>query len=110
MLNNICIYIFKLKRWNVMITKPIIVCAAIKHNDHIITGARHFDMIMHAQLAVYNAFDNDEKKKWEQGFIDQWGQFYNREHAMRLVIASGQPFNAERNKGNGKDLYSEGLY
>ncbi len=90
--------------------KPWIVCAAIKHNESIICGARHFDMIMHGQLAVYDAWCGDNNKKWEQGFVDQWGNFHTRKEAMQIVKENGQPFNAERNKGNGKDLYSEGLY
>lgn len=88
--------------------KPWIVCAAIKNGELVIAGARHFDKIMHGQLSVVAlVFD---VKKWEQGFIDQWGNFYNRQEAMSIVKESGQPFNAERNGGNGKDLYSEGLY
>jgi hypothetical protein len=29
---------------------------------------------------------------------------------MKIVLETGQKFNAERNGGNGEDLYSEGLY
>ena len=91
-------------------TKRIIVCAAIKHMDFIITGARHFDMVMHKQLEKYNAWDNLPSKTWEQGFIDQFGNFHNRHNAMKIVKESGQLFDPERNGGNGFDLYSEGLY
>ncbi len=93
--------------------KPIIVCAAIRDSENfIITGARHFDDIMHGQLAMYNAFDNAPSKKWEQGFIDQFGKFHTRTEAMKIVKTGKQAFifNAERNGGNGFDLYSEGLY
>ncbi len=94
----------KIKSW--------IVCAAIRHKQHIITGARHFDTIMHQQLVMYNAFNNEAHKKWEQGFIDQFGTFYNREDAMQIIKSGRQAFafDAKRNGGNGKELYSEGLY
>ena len=93
-------------------SKPWIVCAAIRHKDYIITGARHFDTIMHMQLEKYNAWNNEAGKKWEQGFIDQFGEFYNRQDAMKIVKSGRQAFifNEECNRGNGEDLYSEGLY
>lgn len=93
--------------------EPVIVCAAIRRKDHIITGARHFDKIMHDQLAMYYARNNDEPTNdWEQGFIDQFGNFYNRQAAMKVVKSGRQAFifNEERNRGSGKNLYSEGLY
>lgn len=93
--------------------KPWIVCAAIRHYDIIIAGARHFDPIMHLQINYVNNSITTaivKPSQWEQGFIDQWGKFYNRQEAMQVVKESGQPFNAERNGGNGNDLYSEGLY
>jgi hypothetical protein len=46
----------------------------------------------------------------DQGFIDQWGQFYTRREAMRVVKESGQPFNLERNGSQDEKLFSEGLY
>lgn len=90
--------------------KPWIVCAANRHrtfNDEIICGARHWDMVMRSQL------DPGEKIKgseWEQGFIDQFGTWYNRTDAMKAVKESGQPFNAERNGHDDDVLFSEGLY
>ena len=90
--------------------KPWIVCAANKCRDHVILGARHWDNIMHQQQLAKQHADTGQHWIWEQGFIDQWGRFYNRKDAMKAVLASGQPFNAERNSGNGEDLYSEGLY
>ena len=86
--------------------KAWMVCAANrnKKTGHILCGARHWDEIMRSQIKIVQGMD------WEQGFIDQWGRFYNRKDAMRAVLESGQPFDAERNGGNGEDLYSEGLY
>lgn len=45
----------------------------------------------------------------EQGFIDQFGTFYNREEAMQIVLEGNQHFNITRNGGN-VALFSEGLY
>ncbi len=92
--------------------KPWIVCAAINWKDYIITGARHFDPIMLQHIKTFEKtyIMGLSCRQWGQGFIDQWGQFYNRKEAMQAVKASGQPFDAERNGGNGEDLYSEGLY
>lgn len=87
--------------------KPVIVCAANRNKDgHIICGARHWDKIMVSQFKQ----DHIAGFLWEQGFIDQFGKFYNRKDAMKVVKESCQPFNADRNGGNGEDLYSEGLY
>ena len=83
-------------------------CAANKHHSVIVLGARHFDRMMHS--AIDNLPIRVNPSEWEQGFIDQWGRFYNREHAMDVVRWNGQPFDIERNGGYGDKLYSEGLY
>ncbi len=91
--------------------RVVIVCAANKLGGTIITGARHYDTIMRSTIKrIYGEDSKMFSTHSEQGFIDQWGRFYNRQYAMKIVQANGQPFDAERNKGNGKDLYSEGLY
>lgn len=89
---------------------PWIVCAAIKSENCIITGARHYDKIMQMQLEILKSTHWDIPGYWEQGFIDQFGTFYDRKEALCVVKESGQPFNAERNSGSGNELYSEGLY
>ena len=99
--------------------KPIIVCAANQYIEPkqdinvLVTGARHFDDVMYKSL--FQMFPDDGIRRMicsrmEQGFIDQYGKFYNRQDALKIVKENGQPFDAERNSGNGKDLYSEGLY
>lgn len=92
--------------------KIIIVCAANRFKDGlIIAGARHFDNVMHGN--VQRIFKTDNRKYQcsmsQQGFIDQWGRFYNRVDAFKIVQENGQPFNLERN-GSDNVLYSEGLY
>lgn len=89
---------------------PWMVCAAIKCNKTIVTSARHFDELMHKQLKAADLDWVEERWGWEQGFIDQWGRFYNRTEAMAAVKRSNQPFNKERNGNQTDELYSEGLY
>lgn len=97
------------------IEKPqsIIVCAAckviIKDKEHLILGARHYDNLMRATI---DSLDTDTLQpiiRKEQGFIDQFGDFYNRKEALEIVKKNGQPFNQERNVSETK-LFSEGLY
>lgn len=93
--------------------KPWMVCAANRNraNGYIVCGARHYDSIMHKQISVfYDMTSKSRSKDWEQGFIDQFGRFYNRKEAMKAVLENGQPFSLKRNGGSGDELYSEGLY
>lgn len=93
-------------------SKSVVVCAACKHNDLILCGARHWDKIMNKQLdtlkhAGCSLFSGD----FTQGFIDQFGTFLTREEAMKVAVAAGQEVDIERGCGGDKDtLYSEGLY
>lgn len=95
------------------IEKPqqYIVCAANRCNGVILCGARHWDSVMRCQ---YNAMPNTVELKpngamWEQGFIDQFGDFVTRGDALAIVLSNEQTFNAERN-GSKTKLFSEGLY
>lgn len=91
-------------------TKIIIVCAANKLGGTILIGARHCDDIMHSVARrIYGDSTKMFFTKSEQGFIDQFCRFYNRQDAYDIVQKNGQPFNAERNAIVG-ELYSEGLY
>ena len=102
-----------------------IVCAATKlistdGKEVILVGVRHWDKLMHEQ------FDNidhghlslRDKSKDEQGFIDQFGDFVNREDAWKIAKANGQIKSRvsgdERiNKTDGSvtfRLFSENLY
>lgn len=93
--------------------RPWIVCAANRNraNKYIVLGVRHWDNIMWKQISIFcDTTSKGTSQDWEQGFIDQFGKFHNRQDAMKIVKMSGQSFNAERNNGAGEDLYSEGLY
>lgn len=89
-----------------------VVAAACKQEDLVIVGARHFDKWMHCQLdAMKTAYPKClSRSKWIQGFIDNRGNFLTREEAMILVKESGQEFDIERNGGQYKELFSEGIY
>lgn len=91
-----------------------IVCAAnrFKLKDGrtlIIPGARHYskDMaevldVVKPQLVTQQVCDDD------QGFIDQYSNYWTREEAMIIATYAGQ-VHIERG-GSEKELYSEDLY
>ncbi len=90
-------------------TNRVVVCAACRKGETTLASARHFDYVMRSQIRaldprVHSAgFDG-----WEQGFIDQHGEFMTRWEAYRVAKVSGQ-LNQERNISK-DELYSEGLY
>lgn len=84
-----------------------IVCAAHRYNDLIIPSPRHGDKV--SRTLIKKLLGDKGFHSVEQGFIDQWGRFYNREEAWLIVQANGQPFNQERNGPTGR-LFSEGIY
>jgi hypothetical protein len=90
-----------------------IVCAANMFEDGtIIIGVRHWDLFMHKQADAYGLNGYEEHV---QGFIDQFGDFWDREEALNIIKASGQQIDPERNShhktvGECVELYSEGLY
>lgn len=82
-----------------------IVCAANKHRETgtIFCGARHFDGLMRAQIkAAEYKFTG-----YDQGFIDQWGRFYDRKEAWKVAKKNNQ---IKRISGTEGTLYSEDLY
>lgn len=89
-----------------------VVCAACKHPKYpfIVAGPRHWDDVMLRQWRIFvEVFPTSGGTgRWEQGFIDQFGDFLTREEAMQVAKAAGQ-VNIERN-GSKIELYSEGLY
>lgn len=90
--------------------RRVIVAAACKYGDVIITGARHYDKVMHGQL---RAFSEDHElrlmKRGDvvQGFIDNQGTFLNREEALLVAQAAGQ---IRYKHGPAHELFSEDLY
>lgn len=81
-----------------------IVCAALRLDGQIICGARHFDSIMHQQIALTG-------KRWnraEQGFIDNKGNFLTREEAY--IIAEKENQIRRICVPGSRELFSENLY
>lgn len=86
---------------------PRIVCAANKfENGPLLVGARHFDQHMCVQ-AEYMGIKGYEPH--EQGFVDQYGRFYDRKAAWKIALANNQII---RRCGGDEDgtLWSENLY
>lgn len=99
--------------------KPYIVCAAnvfywekFPMGYLIVPGPRHFSPIMHDLLDALRVEHQVDGRFWdhhEQGFIDQFGNYYTRAQALQVVKTNGQNFNLRRN-GSLDILFSEGLY
>lgn len=91
----------------------VIVCAACRYGDLVICSARHHDPVMNAQIRLLKESDEVDiinQGEYEQGFIDQWGNFLNREDALTVAIAAGQ-VNVRRQKTfPDTELFSEDLY
>lgn len=81
-----------------------IVCAANRKDWVIVCGARHFDNVMREQIKRMNM----DFKNWEQGFIDQYGNFLTREQAYHVASLNGQI--VRRCGGDEGRLFSENLY
>lgn len=87
------------------VTPRRIVCAAMRKEDRIITGTRHFDKIMRAQMKASEGIP--WWKDCHQGFIDQFGDFLTREEAWTIAINQNQ---IHRDVSCPGTLYSENLY
>jgi hypothetical protein len=92
-----------------------VVCAANRHpTDHktIFCSPRHFDPLMCQEMFArgYDRVTTGIVIKWEQGFIDQWGDFMDRTEALAVARASGQSTRGDIHLSNKKYLYSEDLY
>jgi hypothetical protein len=92
-----------------------IICAANKlrlENGAIIViaGARHWDKGMHE---IADALFHQLERELEQGFIDQFNNFYTREEAWIIAEVNGQIVRRvggdTKLDGTGR-LFSENLY
>jgi hypothetical protein len=89
--------------------QQIVVCAACRNRDLILCGARHWDSVMRRQFDYLDKNYTFDMASFEQGFIDQFGDFLTRKEAMKVIKKNSQPFNIDRNGGD-VALFSEGLY
>ena len=108
------------------LAKPYIVCAACRSTtlNLVVAGARHFDVIMRNQINALGHADNGGKAEddiltlywhthWsqaDQGFIDQFGKFYERDEALAVARENEKDGRKLRNPDARVDLYSEDLY
>lgn len=93
-------------------TKRYVVCAANRDTDgRIFLGVRH-----HCQLMNQNLKAADVKgATTEQGFVDQFGTFMDREEAWKVAVAQCQirrlvGYDYEVDSRLTGKLYSENLY
>lgn len=95
-------------RWEKYKVERVIVCAANRHKDFIVTGSRHFSVPM---LFTMNLLGGDALHAYgecEQGFIDQYGMFWNRTDAYNLCVSQGRKLLDEGQSNC--ELFSEHLY
>ncbi|ARW58236.1 hypothetical protein [Serratia phage X20] len=93
-----------------------IVCAANRFElkdggTVVIPGSRHYSKDMADVIdLVRDKVVTDHVHGEDQGFIDQWGEYWNREDALIIATHAGQ-INTVREKGAPLDtLFSEDLY
>jgi len=86
-----------------------IVCAACKYKDILFISARHFDKLMHNQIAAMGLTEEvtNNKDLVIQGFIDNKGEFLNRKEAAIVAKRANQ---IRKKHGSKYDLFSEDLY
>lgn len=94
-----------MNEWKPDLSLQLVVCAANRHTftQRIILGARHWDKLMRSALQ-----HGEDHVLWEQGFVDQWGQFLTREEAWKVAVEKGQ-IRRQIDTPEGT-LYSEHLY
>ena len=94
-----------------------IVCAANRYAGTIIVcGARHYDRSMHTVLKY---LPEDSRNSEEQGFINTWGEFLDREEAWTVacyneqvirLVGSQTEYDMTSFMDSGAELFSENLY
>lgn len=72
-----------------------IVCAAMRIAGIVLLGPRHGSPLMNQSIS--HAFNNDEaqvieamKGGVEEGFVDQYDQYWDRKQALTIAICAGQ--------------------
>lgn len=89
-----------------------IVCAAVLLEDGtIIPSPRHYDPTTRALMKKMGYDPSGRYGEREQGFIDQWGRFWNRTDAWKIAERQGQiRHRCGGDSTDGGTLYSENLY
>jgi hypothetical protein len=91
-------------------SEHIVVCAALRciQDGILVLGVRHYDAPMHEHIKRIRSIDPYALVNWEQGFIDNKGNFLTREEAW--VVARDAEQIIRRVGGDGTKLFSENLY
>lgn len=87
-----------------------IVCAACLFSEGLVLGARHWDTRMHDAAKALFGSERYAKQEDVQGFIDQFGNFLDRQEAWVVAEREGQIRNPNVAGGAKGTLYSEHLY
>jgi len=92
-----------------MLALPRIVCAAVMNKDGIIIPSpRHFDETFW-KLFERMGLKEEDNHEWIQGFIDQFGKFFDREEALIIAKRENQIYRESPNVDT-TELFSENLY
>jgi hypothetical protein len=87
--------------------KRQVVCAANRYvvngEKVVILGVRHHCPLMNKMLDLVGI----DWHTREQGFVDQWGNYMNREEALFVLKTNGRWI---RDEDYSDELYSENLY
>lgn len=97
-------------------TQRVIVCAALRYPDLgiVIPGARHYSPDIKRLLDRLQELGVMPPKKQQvtgdnQGFVDNFGNYWNREQSFIIATHAGQLAGKDK-CGSEKELYSEDLY
>lgn len=97
-------------------TQRRIVCAALRFPelDLIIPGARHYSADIHVLMDRLQALGVMPPKKQQavgdnQGFLDNFGGYWNREDAL-VIARSAHQLDGKEKCGGERELFSEDLY
>lgn len=101
---------------NDVFTQRIIVCAALRfpHLDLVIPGARHYSEDIHRLMNKLKEHGLMPKKREQavgenQGFLDNFGNYWNREDSLLIARAAHQ-LDGKEKSGSETELFSEDLY
>lgn len=71
--------------------KRYIICSAVKYKDHIIHGRRHGDAYQTLEkLLPKEEYDQITRDNTIAGFVDQYGDFYDRVEAYKIADVANQ--------------------
>lgn len=102
--------------WDGRLIQRVIVCAANRFKlkdggELVIPGTRHYSRDMAEVLDhLRDKVVSQQVTGDDQGFLDQWGTYFNRKDSLIIATHAGQ-INTRRPKGGPENtLFSEDLY